>query len=262
MLVAACDLVNGASIVQERPDTVEYWHVELDGHDILLAEGVEAESYQDTGNRDGFDNANIVGLRAADEAAFAPDGAALAPCLPYGVASDALRVRLRARAEAQGWTLTREPAPWLEANRVRIDAQRRNERYRFTVPAGCREVRLRSRSVRPRDVFAGSNDTRQLGMSLHRLLLITEAGRRDVRLDDPALRAGCHRLEGADGWCWRWTDGDALLSLTELALEGTVTALEIAIDQGLCYWQEPTSKGHAALRSAAAEVDEKLARTS
>ena len=261
VLVCAGDLVNGASIMQEMPDTVEYWHVELDGHDILLAEGVEAESYQDTGNRDGFDNANIVGLRARNDATFVPDGAAPEPCLPYGTPSSALRARLRARAEALGWTLTREPAPWLETDGGRVDAQKRNERYRFDVPAGCREVRLRSRFVRPRDVVTGSEDARQLGMSLHRLLLITEAGRHDVRLDDPALKAGCHRLEGEHGWCWRWTDGDALLSLTELAPVGRVTALEIAVEQGLCYWKEPTPNEQAPVRHAAAEVDGKRART-
>jgi len=32
-------------------ESVEYWHVELDSHDVILAEGLAAESYLDTGNR-------------------------------------------------------------------------------------------------------------------------------------------------------------------------------------------------------------------
>jgi hypothetical protein len=32
----------------------DYVHVELDRHDILLAEGLPAESYLDTGNRAAF----------------------------------------------------------------------------------------------------------------------------------------------------------------------------------------------------------------
>jgi hypothetical protein len=36
-------LINGASVGQEQIDTVTYWHVELDRHDVLLAEGLAAE---------------------------------------------------------------------------------------------------------------------------------------------------------------------------------------------------------------------------
>jgi hypothetical protein len=47
-------LVNGASIAQCRLDAVTYWHVELATHDVILAEGLAAESYLDTGNRCAF----------------------------------------------------------------------------------------------------------------------------------------------------------------------------------------------------------------
>ena len=47
-------LINGATIVQEHADEITYWHVELDCHDVLLADGLPAESYLDTGNRDAF----------------------------------------------------------------------------------------------------------------------------------------------------------------------------------------------------------------
>ncbi len=49
-------LINGVSIVQIEQDVVEYWHVELDAHDILLAEGLPAESYLDCGARAAFVN--------------------------------------------------------------------------------------------------------------------------------------------------------------------------------------------------------------
>ena len=40
VLIEAKDLVNGTSIVQaERPKAVEYYHVELDSHDVIVAEG-------------------------------------------------------------------------------------------------------------------------------------------------------------------------------------------------------------------------------
>ena len=56
-LITARQLVNGATIRQEKGWTsVEYFHVELDAHAILLAEGLPAESYLDTGNRGFFAN--------------------------------------------------------------------------------------------------------------------------------------------------------------------------------------------------------------
>ncbi len=46
MLIEAKDLVNGVSIVQaERVDKVEYFHIELDTHDVILAEGAPSETY-------------------------------------------------------------------------------------------------------------------------------------------------------------------------------------------------------------------------
>ena len=56
MLIPIRFLVNGRSIAQVETDRIEYWHVELDEHDILLAEGLPAESYLDTGNRSAFAN--------------------------------------------------------------------------------------------------------------------------------------------------------------------------------------------------------------
>ena len=36
------------------PKQVEYWHLELDSHDIVLAEGLPSESYLDSGYRAAF----------------------------------------------------------------------------------------------------------------------------------------------------------------------------------------------------------------
>jgi hypothetical protein len=53
-LVPIRHLVNGRSIRQENRAEVTYWHVELDRHDLVLAEGMACESYLDTGNRAAF----------------------------------------------------------------------------------------------------------------------------------------------------------------------------------------------------------------
>lgn len=56
-------LVNGASIAQVPCEVVEYFHVELDVHGVLCAEGVHAESYLDTGNRSAFTNTDELVAR-------------------------------------------------------------------------------------------------------------------------------------------------------------------------------------------------------
>ncbi len=56
-LVPVRYLINGVTVVQERTDAVHYFHIELDGHAVLLAEGLPAESYLETGNRSSFGKA-------------------------------------------------------------------------------------------------------------------------------------------------------------------------------------------------------------
>jgi hypothetical protein len=56
-LVPAHLLVNGTTIIQEGwHRAMTYWHVELEQHGVLVAEGTLAESYFDDGNRHLFDN--------------------------------------------------------------------------------------------------------------------------------------------------------------------------------------------------------------
>lgn len=55
-LVPAGLLVNGTTIIEECRESVVFFHIELDHHAILLAEGAHAESYLDTGNRTQFAN--------------------------------------------------------------------------------------------------------------------------------------------------------------------------------------------------------------
>ena len=85
-------------MTQDSPAVVEYFHVELDRHDVLLAEGMPAESYLDTGNRTMFANAPVTALRPSAEATHAAD--ACAPLVVRGAALEAVRARLDARAPA------------------------------------------------------------------------------------------------------------------------------------------------------------------
>ncbi len=57
-LVIASALVNGRSVVrwQQCPAIFTYFHVELDGHEIVFAEGAATETYCDNVPREVFDN--------------------------------------------------------------------------------------------------------------------------------------------------------------------------------------------------------------
>ncbi len=98
VLVPARYLVNGATLAPETMDEVTYWHVELDRHEILLADGLPSESYLDTGNRSAFANGGGVTMASPSFAMRRWDEAACAPLLQGGAGVAAARRRLRDRA--------------------------------------------------------------------------------------------------------------------------------------------------------------------
>ena len=96
LLVPARCLVNGSTIVQERAlPRVDYFHIELDSHDVLLAEGAPSESFVDDDSRGMFHN-------ASEYAALYPGapmpGSFCAPKVDEGYQLEAIRRRLAALA--------------------------------------------------------------------------------------------------------------------------------------------------------------------
>jgi autotransporter passenger strand-loop-strand repeat protein len=97
-LFMAISLVNGSTIYQEQNCThVTYHHIELESHDILLAEGLPAESFLDTGNREMFESVSGVMALHADFTARSENGFCV-KLVREGEALDALRARLAERA--------------------------------------------------------------------------------------------------------------------------------------------------------------------
>ncbi len=96
LLVPARCLVNGSTIVQERVlPRVDYFHIELDSHDVLLAEGAPSESFVDDDSRGMFHNASEYA--ALYPGAPASDGFC-APKVDEGYQLEAIRRRLAATA--------------------------------------------------------------------------------------------------------------------------------------------------------------------
>ncbi|MBF0863901.1 MAG: Hint domain-containing protein [Gluconobacter potus] len=99
-LVPALHLVNGTSIIQiERPETIRYIHVELESHDLLLAEGAPSESFLDDGSRGMFHNAEEYRTLYPDLPDRAPRYCA--PRLEGGAELEAIHRRLCSSAPAR-----------------------------------------------------------------------------------------------------------------------------------------------------------------
>ncbi len=90
-------LVDDVLISRSSQPEITYHHVELDRHDVLLAAGLPAESYLDTGNRRAFAEGQdgVVSLYP-DFLALSWE-AACAPLVLHGNTLDTLRARLTAR---------------------------------------------------------------------------------------------------------------------------------------------------------------------
>ncbi len=96
-------LVNGHTVASEkRMRYVEYFHVELDHHAILLAENLPAESYLDTGDRSTFENGGVETDLYPDFASRTWEAGGCARLVVTGPEVERVRHRLRTRVSSAG----------------------------------------------------------------------------------------------------------------------------------------------------------------
>jgi len=99
LLIEARDLVNGISIVQaERVDKVSYFHIELETHDVIVAEGALSETFMDDDSRGMFQNAHEFHVLYPDASALPTQYCA--PRVEDGYELEAVRQRTALRAAA------------------------------------------------------------------------------------------------------------------------------------------------------------------
>jgi hypothetical protein len=224
VLIPARLLRNGATIVREdRLPAVRYFHVELDRHAVLLAEGLPAESYLDTGNRGVFENACVPLVLHPDLTSAGEQGRREAlSCAPF--AADAERVepvwrRLAARAVELGFAIAEPVTTTDPALRLLIDGRERwpvartADRYMFILPESASFARLVWRSTAPCDLTPWIEDHRSLGVAVGRIVLAGSAGSFAIAVDDPLLAGGWWAAERDGQKFWRWTRGTAGVSL-------------------------------------------------
>jgi hypothetical protein len=196
-------LVNHRTILwDDRAQEVAIYHVELDSHDVLLANGAPAESYRDDGNRWLFQNAN-AGWHLPPQAPYAP-------VLTGGPVVDAVWRRLLDRAGPRRLPpLTDDPDLHLVVDGTRVDAEeRQGSVYVFRLPLRPKRVVIASREAVPAELGI-ARDPRSLGVAL-RQAAVRQGGKFTLfDAADERLTVGFHTYE-ADGHL-RWTDGYAEL---------------------------------------------------
>ena len=255
-LICARQLINGTTIRQEHGYTAaEYFHIELDAHAILLAEGLPTESYLNTGNRGFFAN-------AADPLVLHPDltdqtdtpTREAASCAPFVWQQDDVKPiwdDLARRAAALGQPVPSHDDASTDPS-LQCVAQGRTIRplavdnglYTFILPRQATEVRLVSRAAAPTDLQPWLEDRRRLGVYVERIALRSGHDVQDVPLDHPSLSQGWWAVECNNAMLRRWTDGDALLPLPPM--DGPVMLQIRATSSGMAYQAQTTEQRRAA----------------
>ena len=252
VLIPASSLINGATIVQVDVEEVTYWHVELESHDIILANGLPTESYIDVGNRGFF---RIAWADIDPNRAVATLDNYCRPFVTDESLLRAVRSRLRARAIALGWRLEEPTAVSLriEADGQILRPDVDGTTARFVLSATAQDVWLVSDTSVPAGV-GDTDDTRSLGAYLHALVIDDGvSGQRSISLHDPRLLSGFHAPEGDPSDGYRWTAGRA--RLPAILWEGCRGAFFLRVElagYGLPRWVAPAEPVVAQIASATA----------
>ena len=214
-------LVNHRSILwDDHAQEVTLYHIELETHDVLLANGAPAESYRDDGNRWLFQNANSGwGL---------PPQAPCAPVLTGGPIVDSVWRRLLNRAGPHlELPTTAEPDLHLLVDGQRLDGKAQaGDVYMFRLPGRPSSVRVISRAGVPNELGI-ARDPRLLGVAVRQIRLWRGARLRVLDAADEALIEGFQAFEPDNGF--RWTDGNGALPAALFADVESACQIELLV---------------------------------
>jgi len=242
-LVPALSLVNGLTIIQDfEVQRFEYFHVELEKFDMLLAEGAAAESYLEVGdNRNSFQNAKRVtakpGFGAAHDRVVLPEYVQkITPDIIEPIRRDLFK-----RAEIlTGAVRTADSDLRVEINGQVIKSQTRCRRkgiYRFELPAGLSgKISILSNAAVVRETsLIDRTETRTLGVGLSGMAFVIGGERREIDLNDASL-TGFNKVQEMDGVPMRWTTGKAVLPASFVPTSFTSCVLELDVLRTHMYW--------------------------
>ncbi len=221
VLIPAEFLVNHRSVLwDDRAQDVTVFHIELETHDVILANGAAAESYRDDGNRWLFSNRSPGWERPAPPPC--------APVLTGGAVVDAVWRRILDRAGVRpGLPLTDDPDLHIMADGARLDPVEQSVAFvRFVLPAGAHDIRLVSRAAVPQELGI-ARDARALGVAVQGIAVWKGRHVRAFSAEEAMFSQGFYPFEPATNG--RWTNGQACLP--PAILEGFEGAVELVISR-------------------------------
>ena len=237
VLVPVTHLVNGVTILREQKrGQVRYFHIELDRHEVLIADGLAVESYRDTGNRGEFHQES--GRR----------GNASVPCAPVvtgGPKLAIIRRKLHETALRTGFSVAEDPELYGMASGRRLVPElklRGAARIaRFALPPGIGRLLLLARSAAPAETDPESDDRRELSICSSRpQAVVAGAAGESTKLRRPGLGAGWYSKAAGDAGIWMGGCGEILLPPGALELRLPLIAVARR-------WRRPVDLGQDAL---------------
>jgi hypothetical protein len=240
-LVPVWLLVNGTSILRETRQEVLWFHVELETHDILLAEGAPSESYLDTGNRGAFENAGepLILHPTFSEGLAQRAALSCAPLLDDPAAVEPIWRRLASRAHDLGYAppdtgvTTSDPLLGIRiGQRILWPVSSDRDHCVFALPAHQEPAYLVSRKALPSDPRPWLHDSRTLGVAVRHVKIRRGSEVDVISPDHPGLIEGWWPHEGQPPNLWRWTNGEAVLPLPR---KDRPTVVEIQFSAAVAY---------------------------
>jgi hypothetical protein len=219
-LIPARLLVNHRSVTEViGVRTVTYFHVELDRHDIIIANGAPAESFLDTGNRRALADAPVTAVEVDLSAGPRSRTTAEGVCMPLVTDPETVFPIWQRIAERAGLAVREVAEAVADHGSIRLMVGTRalrpvvveGDSLIFPLPRDTRAVRLVSASAQPSKSRPWLDDRRSLGLAVKAI----SADHSAVALDGPALTTGWWDVEHAGTSFFRWTSGDAAFALPE-----------------------------------------------
>ncbi|MFT9298901.1 MAG: Hint domain-containing protein, partial [Gluconobacter sp.] len=249
-------LVNGRSIYYDKSFTsYDYFHIETEGHSVIMANGALTESYLDTGNRRAFEQKSNVFMFGQKAKSWENDAAASLTVCRDLVEPVYRQIEQRAQAlqfavQAPAATTTTDSDLHLVSDRGhRIQPLRTvDNRVMFMIPGDVASVRIVSNSSRLSDAIGPFvDDRRMLGVLIG-----------DVSFFDSGVtvKIKTHLTkENLSGWHsvehipMRWTNGNAHLPLGA-RLPGSIGLLAIKVEAAGPYVVASADEAEVALKTA------------
>lgn len=210
-LVEAKYLVNDMSVRQVDVPEIVYHHIELESHNIVLAEMLPVETYLDCGNRQQFSGSGrAVSLFADLGTPIRDEQRACAPLICSGPRLTEIRARSHQQLAVRGAHQISGEFRVFAGGEMLVPIDSKDDRWVFRLPEAVREIEISSTASRPAALDPASQDWRFLGIALTDVEL-------DGRLQDmrgPRFLSGFHAPECAGAGWFRWTDGTGRIDVS------------------------------------------------